>query len=76
MQHHFTLKRDPPFCLDAFTPTMAALLFFVPVTLRENCREVTSSCFSFCTLLHPIPFFASVLHHTFQGGPPRDSTAV
>ena len=44
MQHHFTLKRDPPFCLDAFTPTMAALLFSVPVTLRENCREVTSSC--------------------------------
>ena len=44
MQHHFTLKRDSPFCLDAFTPTMAALLFFVPVTLRENCREVTSSC--------------------------------
>ena len=44
MQHHFTLKRDSPFCLDAFTPTMAALLFSVPLTLRENCREVTSSC--------------------------------
>ena len=43
--HHFTLKRDSPFFLDAFTPTMAAL-FSLPMLLllRENCREVTSSC--------------------------------
>ena len=45
MKHHYTLKRDSPFFLDAFTPTMAAL-FSLPMLLllRENCREVTSSC--------------------------------
>ena len=44
--HHtiLHLKETPPFCFSLMHYTTAA--FFVPMLLRENCREVTSSCIS------------------------------
>ena len=43
--HHtiLHLKETPPFCFSSMHYTTAA--FFLPMLLRENCREVTSSCY-------------------------------